>query len=107
MNYIIIETTVSSAVKTKHGYKLKTKEGKYYLRFRYLNGRKIKPGDKVAIYLDLFKSIKGVMLNGKWLFNKTEKRNRISRWQVNSLLALDAPRTDDRWPDWPFTLPLG
>ena len=106
MNFI--ETTVSSAVKTKHGYKLKTKEGKYYLRFRYLNGRKIKPGDKVAIYLDLFKSIKGVMLNGKWLFNKTEKRKSFSEsWKSYSLLALETPMTDDPNCNYPFTLPMG
>lgn len=108
MNYIIIETTVSSAVKTKHGYELKTKEGiKYYLEFSYLGGKKIKPGDELAIYFNCLESIEGITLNGEWLFNKTKKRNRISRWHLNSLLALDAPRTDVRWPDRHFTLPMG
>lgn len=109
MNYIIIETTVSSAVKTKHGYKLKTKEGvKCYLEFSHLGGKKIKPGDKLAIYFNCIEAIEGITLNGEWLLTKTEKRKSFSEsWMLYSLLALETPMTDDPNCNYPFTLPMG
>ena len=92
MHYVKLETTVSSAVKTEDGYSVKTKRDTcYVVKFRYLRGKEVKPGDEIDLYIIQGSRIVGMDLNGQNLFLLTQEEidaeNAASRRDLEKIKA--------------------